>query len=448
MPQDTRLGDLLVAHLRDQLRRHPAMPSASGHLRARRGFGGREAAQPIPQLFEQAGREPRPDPPGVDESVFLPECQVQGSEPRPSGFGFGEAVNDEIGSVYDTHLQPRAAAPAHVDRVGAFRHHPLQPHRDYVPEHRLALLGNVVRVAQGARARQHVAQQGLALQEREPAQVVVLEGEQVEGVAGRRQRHRRPRDVPLALQSAPLLDHLEGRKPGGVVHNHFAVEDHGSVRQLFQRQCDLGEDPGQVVAVARDQPGRTPPPPRLCQQPIPVVLDFEYPPGPRERRVAPLRVHHLHRVGRHSRPHGSRRLAALPDPRPEVPPFAELLHSQPGEDRVVRVVPRPPLRILVRVVLLDQQPVIVRATLRLHQRPAAPELVSLEVEEQLALLHSFGGVLDRSPKPPIPHDRRPRTVAAFRDHPLEVGVFQRMVLNVHGQPLVRLAGRGPLRHRP
>ena len=44
VPQDTRLGDFLVAHLRDQLRRNPVVLSASGHLRPRWQFGGREAS--------------------------------------------------------------------------------------------------------------------------------------------------------------------------------------------------------------------------------------------------------------------------------------------------------------------------------------------------------------------------------------------------------------------
>src|SRR5690606_40392684 len=73
-----------------------------------------------------------------------------------------------------------------------------------------------------------------------------------------------------------------------------------------------------------------------------------------------------------------------------------------------------------RVPLLDQQPVLL-AALRLHEGPAAEQLVATQLEEQLALLEALVRILDRHPDAAIPYDHLAGAVVALRDHALEVG---------------------------
>ena len=62
---------------------------------------------------------------------------------------------------------------------------------------------------------------------------------------------------------------------------------------------------------------------------------------------------------------------------------------------------------------------------------------------------SSGSVgLDRAVPAAVPDDDRAGAVVAWRDHALEVGVLDRVVLDVDGQALLFRAHRRPLRHRP
>ena len=55
---------------------------------------------------------------------------------------------------------------------------------------------------------------------------------------------------------------------------------------------------------------------------------------------------------------------------------------------------------------------------------------------------------DLDPDALIPADRRAGAVLALGDDPLELGILQRVGLDVHGEPLVRRIRGGPLRDGP
>ena len=100
-----------------------------------------------------------------------------------------------------------------------------------------------------------------------------------------------------------------------------------------------------------------------------------------------------------------------------------------------------------RVALLDEQPIAL-ALLDLHERPFAVELVAAELEQEFALLESLSPILERDPLAAIPHDDSAGAVVPGRDLPLEVAVFDRMVFDVHGEPLVVHVVRRTLRNGP
>ncbi len=87
--------------------------------------------------------------------------------------------------------------------------------------------------------RQRPAQQLLALDERQRAQVVLLEAQQVEGVEADRVLDRGPLDVRPPPQAGALLQALEVGPRLGVEDHHLAVEDQAVVGQGAQGAGDL-----------------------------------------------------------------------------------------------------------------------------------------------------------------------------------------------------------------
>src|SRR5438067_179213 len=87
-----------------------------------------------------------------------------------------------------------------------------------------------------------------------------------------------------------------------------------------------------------------------------------------------------------------------------------------------------------------------------HERPAAVELFAVERELELALLVVARGVLDaarlRRPRPAIPHDDAARAVIALGDIAFERAVIDRMILDMHREPLHRWIEARALGHGP
>src|SRR4030095_7480798 len=111
-----------------------------------------------------------------------------------------------------------------------------------------------------------------------------------------------------------------------------------------------------------------------------------------------------------------------------------------------------------RVALLDQEPVLLRAALlvaRPHadERPAAAQAAAVQGELERALPAARARVAVRPPPAAGPEHDAPGPVVPFRDHALEPAVLDRMILDVHRQPLLawhrlRLLGNGPALEHP
>src|SRR6476659_8067442 len=82
--------------------------------------------------------------------------------------------------------------------------------------------------------------------------------------------------------------------------------------------------------------------------------------------------------------------------------------------------------------------------MRRDERPDAVEALALQPQRQAAVRL----LLDELVGAAVPDLDRPGAVLALRDLPLEVGVLDRMVLNVDGEVLLARLQRDALRHSP
>jgi hypothetical protein len=76
------------------------------------------------------------------------------------------------------------------------------------------------------------------------------------------------------------------------------------------------------------------------------------------------------------------------------------------------------------------------------------KLLALELELELSLLQSGAGIADRRPRAPVPQHDGAAAVLALGNRALEVAVADRMILDLHREPLDGRIGHGTLGHRP
>src|SRR5258708_11351012 len=105
------------------------------------------------------------------------------------------------------------------------------------------------------------------------------------------------------------------------------------------------------------------------------------------------------------------------------------------------------------VLLLDQQPVLVLLARRLaahaNERPLAVQLPAVEGEFERALaVGGFRFLVVRLPGAMIPEQHRAAAILALGDHPLEIAIVERMVLDMDGEALLAGIEARPPRNRP
>ena len=133
---------------------------------------------------------------------------------------------------------------------------------------------------------------------------------------------------------------------------------------------------------------------------------------------------------------------------------------RPG-DVVVRAAGLDRLRVLLRiptghrvlVVLVDEEPLLLAPPLPLrrpHEHEAPGELLAVDVEVQIALRDGLGRIDPGrgTPPPTVPDDDVAAAVLAGRDHAFEVGVLDRVVLDLDREPADARVERRPLGHGP
>ena len=392
-------------------------------------------------LVEAAARASR-----VDEPAVPVLGQVEGAEAAAASLGVGVAHHHEVVRAVHPDLDPLRGAPAAVGCVRLLGHETFEAQLLHLGVERLAVLLDVVEVAQGPRLGQDALEQALALPEGQGPQVEVLEAQEVEGVVGGGKEQARALDVGAPLQERPLLQALEAGAPGLVQHHRLAVEDQGGEGEGLERARDLREDGGGVVAPTVDEARLASLEPR--HHPVAVVLQLEDPALGGERAVPGLGQGHCHLVGSDRLP-GRLELDELRADLLGAPrALAQLLEDQAGIDRLLA---QGFARSRVGVGTLDQHPFLAHvASLALdaEEVPGAAQLVAAELEGELAAGERLRRVLQGHPDALVPHDDLARAVVALGDDPLEVGVLDRVVFHLHGHALVGGVEGRPARHRP
>jgi hypothetical protein len=105
----------------------------------------------------------------------------------------------------------------------------------------------------------------------------------------------------------------------------------------------------------------------------------------------------------------------------------------------------------VFVALLDQQPALVTAVLAavaFDERPAAVQFFAMQHELELALPIARRRITLGFPVTAIPQQHGAGPVLLGRNHTLEVAVLERVIFDVHREPLVRGIQTRTLRDRP
>ena len=106
------------------------------------------------------------------------------------------------------------------------------------------------------------------------------------------------------------------------------------------------------------------------------------------------------------------------------------------------------------VAMLDEQPVVpltpVLVVSHPHQHPAAAQAFAVELEFQISVSEHVlrGTVPHRLPSSPVPELHGARAVLTGSDGALEVAIFQRVILDLNGEPLIGWIQRWSLGYRP
>ena len=159
--------------------------------------------------------------------------------------------------------------------------------------------------------------------------------------------------------------------------------------------------------------------------------------GRRRRFFRPGQARGRELAPRHHQPALVRRVPVQPPAREDaLRPFAQevALALGPG----------------VEVAFLDQEPWLGFAGLALHahQCPAAGQFFASQAELQVTLAVTRLGIAHRRPGAAVPDDDLAGAVLALRDLAFEIGVVERVVLDVHRQPAHARVQAGSLGHRP
>ena len=190
---------------------------------------------------------------------------------------------DEVVAPVGADLQPVWRAAGAVGGVDPLGHHAFELHRLDRAIKIDAALDHVIGEAQRPRRRQDRGELTLAIDQRQGAQVVVAERQEVEREVGRGISDSGALDVELADELRALLQALEARSRAVVEHHHLAVEQERRVGKRRHRPRQVGKQVSDVGAAAVEEPHA----PALLgrHQAEAVVLELEQPVAMRERPV-------------------------------------------------------------------------------------------------------------------------------------------------------------------
>ncbi len=300
----------------------------------------------------------------------------------------------------------------------------------------------MVNGADGAERRNQLRQQLLSLDKRQGAEIKILEPQQVEEEQRRGQLGGRALHVARRGEQRALLQPLEDGPAAVVEHRDFPVGDEALGGQRQQRAGQIGKHRRRVRPAAIED--ARPRPVARDEGAKAVVFQLEDPGRIVERVRAGLGQHRLRVLD--GAPRRAKLHALRADLRRQLSTLRELLHQQAREHRPIVV--RSPAADVPVAGFLDEQPFFSGRAFDPHQRPHPFQLESFELKQKLPRRHARAWIAHRLPAPAVPHHHRPRAVVPVGDHPLEIGVFDRVVLGLHRQPLLGGVGRGAARDRP
>src|SRR6266446_2159494 len=244
LAQEPVLRDFLIPYIANELRLDPDVIGTLGERAVLGRLAGRclahERLQLGTDLVQLRAAEARSRAPTVDQLTIFVRADVQRPEAATRAFGLGEADDDEVVDAVGANLQPIAGSAAAIGTVRLLGHDTLESQLHDLLVQRLAVLLEVLRVAQRACLREDLLEDLLALDERQLAQVVASERQEIEDVEGSRRFDRRALRLARA-QPGARLEHIEVWPPRLVEDDQLAVENHSLERNRLDRARDLRE---------------------------------------------------------------------------------------------------------------------------------------------------------------------------------------------------------------
>jgi hypothetical protein len=424
------------------------------------------------ELFRNAGQgrmiEARADIAGVAQhAVVVMDPEQQRADAGARALRIGEAADDEFLAPAAFQFDPVGRAARDIAGVAPLADHAfeadlaggddqfIRPGAEFGREPHLVGFGLL----------EHLFEHRAAVDQRHLAQVVAVEVRNIE---------QEVIDVDGAVAVECRLQQAEIGLAGVVVHDDFAVVPAVGQRHAFQLFLQRRELVGPVVRIACDETHRALLDAR--EHAVAVELDFEQPvfgvgrrridergqfrrEFRRERRRGVLRRRALCRRLLCCRFFGGcffggcllcrcrlRFLAQRLDLLRRPLRHRQCLHA------VGQFVDQREFggRTRVIVFLLDQQPwrLLFATALHPHERPAAMHLVPVQRELDAALGKACARVFQRLPGTLVPDDHLAGAVLLGRNRAFEVRVRDRVVLDLHGHPLVVRVVAGAFRHGP
>ncbi len=186
LPQQAIRRELLVPYVAHELWLNPGVVWAFGEravlgrlARWRRSHQRRELSTDLGDLVTT---EPRSGPATVDQRAVFVRADVERAEAATGALGFREPDDQKVVHAVGANLEPVAGAAVSIRAVRLLGNDAFEPQSHDLLVQRLPVLLEVLRKAQRAGLRQHLAQDLFTLDERQLAQIVALEGEHIEHV--------------------------------------------------------------------------------------------------------------------------------------------------------------------------------------------------------------------------------------------------------------------------
>src|ERR1700722_5079612 len=179
----------------------------------------------LPDFLEHRLVESRSRLPHVNEAPFLViEPKDDRAEVLPAAFRVGVTPDHAVDCLRNLDLEPLAGAAFFITTAALFRENPLQPVFSRSLKE-LQTLGEMIGIADQVAALNNLREDLLTLLERNPAQIVTVDIEQIEKVIHDLQLTSSSGSSSTLANAGTLLHQAEGSTALLVERNHFTVEN-------------------------------------------------------------------------------------------------------------------------------------------------------------------------------------------------------------------------------